>query len=435
MVHVLASGIWSGGLFYLAAFAPREAGRDGLEGFRFLYVLIERFSTAALIAVGAVVATGAFATYLHVYDGNAVVSTPYGRSLAVKIGLFLAGVGAAGYNLMVAAAGPSARAGAAGPRRPGRGRRQVRRRREAGSRGGGGRLDRRRRPHHAAPGGHAGDCPGRDLGALGPRDHHHSGARPADEPGGLFISVLVQRDDGEPAGDGARMELLLEMTSHRMAVGPLVPQRVAPGRYEAETCLPMDGEWRMTVRVEEPGQETRGDAVPFRCRRRVDDVRASAPPGTLRRGAHPGAAVRDGPGPGPAGAGNLGGGRRAPPPLRPERHPLGPRHDGPGRLPPAQHHPHRLHPHVLRAQPGPVHAGSRPAGRRHLRAALRHVPRPRREATAFSPHPSTRPRRTSPPITWTTIPTATSFGGSPTASSRRPCRLWGTCSARRSAGR
>lgn len=255
MVHVLASGIWSGGLFYLAAFAPREAGRDGLEGFRFLYVLIERFSTAALIAVGAVVATGAFATYLHVYDANAVVSTPYGRSLAVKIGLFLAGVGAAGYNLMVAA--PALRRG-------------LVRRDRAALAGAAARFAAAVKLEAAAVAGvliAAGvlttlppaDTPGTVLAGTWVRSAQGITTTvelaPRDEPGGLFISVLVQRDDGEPAGDGARMELLLEMTSHRMAVGPLVPQRVAPGRYEAETRLPMDGEWRMTVRVEEPGQE------------------------------------------------------------------------------------------------------------------------------------------------------------------------------------
>ena len=46
-------------------------------------------------------ATGAFATYLHVYDLNALSNTRYGQSLSVKLALFLAVVGVAGYNLMI----------------------------------------------------------------------------------------------------------------------------------------------------------------------------------------------------------------------------------------------------------------------------------------------------------------------------------------------
>ena len=69
--------------------------------YRRLFHMIERFSNMALIAVAAVVATGAFATYLHVYDLNALTNTRYGQSLAVKIALFLAVVGVAGYNLMI----------------------------------------------------------------------------------------------------------------------------------------------------------------------------------------------------------------------------------------------------------------------------------------------------------------------------------------------
>lgn len=270
MIHVFASAVWGGGLVYLSLAAGSLIGGPGLSKggeelwrYKLLYALMERFSTLALLCVGAVAATGAFAAYLHVYDTYAAVSTPYGRTLIVKIALFLGVLGVAGYNLMVA--GPALRRSIV--RRDGRELEAV-----ARTFAGAVKLEAAVIAGVLTAAGvlttlPPADTPGTVAAGTWERPAGEWKATidlaPLDRPGGLLISVAVAGQDGAPIGEEAQVTLLLEMTSHRMAVGPLVPARVAPGKYEAETVLPMDGSWRLTVRVEEPGRSPAEAQIDF----------------------------------------------------------------------------------------------------------------------------------------------------------------------------
>jgi len=99
-LHLLGVGIWGGGLLYFALL-PWKAIRQETETYgRLLWKLVERFSTAALVAVGILVASGAVLAFLHVYGLPAFSGTPYGRILATKIAVLLLALGVAGWQLV-----------------------------------------------------------------------------------------------------------------------------------------------------------------------------------------------------------------------------------------------------------------------------------------------------------------------------------------------
>lgn len=247
MVHLLASSIWGGGLFYLAAFAPR--GGEVRSNYRLLFRMIERFSNMALLAVAAVVATGAFATYLHVYDLNALSTTRYGRSLAFKIALFLSVVGVAGYNLMVL--GPALR-------------RKLSRGDLAGLKRVAARLGAMVRVEALIVIGiviAAGllttlppaDTPGTVIAGVFRQEAQgmrtRVDLRPLDRPGQVAIGIQVETEEGQPLAGGSRVVILLDMLSHPMNMAPIEAEEQAPGRFEAAALLPMAGRWRMALQV------------------------------------------------------------------------------------------------------------------------------------------------------------------------------------------
>jgi len=98
--HVWAAGAWIGGLaavLYLERRARHSAGGQSL-----LPVLVPVFSTVAMVSVATLVVTGTFATWAHLPGLGALVSTGYGRSLAIKlvlVGLVL-GMGAKNFRVL-----------------------------------------------------------------------------------------------------------------------------------------------------------------------------------------------------------------------------------------------------------------------------------------------------------------------------------------------
>ena len=107
-LHLLASGLWAGGLVPLAlclAWASRLAV-PGVAA-----VAAERFSRLGLASVATLAATGAFAAWKQVGSVPAFLGTAYGRWLAVKLIVFVALIPLAARNLLVwrrrlAAGGP-----------------------------------------------------------------------------------------------------------------------------------------------------------------------------------------------------------------------------------------------------------------------------------------------------------------------------------------
>ncbi len=102
-LHVAAASVWMGGLlgFPLVLLGPLRAmaaeQRAGLLRVR----AVRRFSRIAILAVTIVVLTGAYATLLHLPDFSALIGTPYGRALLIKLGMLVLVLATGGINLML----------------------------------------------------------------------------------------------------------------------------------------------------------------------------------------------------------------------------------------------------------------------------------------------------------------------------------------------
>lgn len=88
ILHVLAAGSWTGGLFFVLIAERRERRRTG-RGNALLAEVLPHFTQVALIAAALLIGTGVFAAWLHVESPAALVSTRYGRILLTKVGLVL----------------------------------------------------------------------------------------------------------------------------------------------------------------------------------------------------------------------------------------------------------------------------------------------------------------------------------------------------------
>ncbi|HUE96220.1 MAG TPA: CopD family protein [Longimicrobiaceae bacterium] len=98
-LHVLGAGTWIGTLFALVVVGiPMARRRPPQERGPFVFRMISAFSPIALAAAAVVLATGLFASFLHLQAIADLWTTSYGRVLAAKLFLVLL-VGAAGaYN-------------------------------------------------------------------------------------------------------------------------------------------------------------------------------------------------------------------------------------------------------------------------------------------------------------------------------------------------
>ena len=102
-VHAMAAAVWMGGLLGLAitlSSGPLDAlAPDRLATLRERSV--RRFSKVATTAVVVLASTGLYAILLHVPSLQALVATPYGRALLVKLGLltFVLAISAANFLL------------------------------------------------------------------------------------------------------------------------------------------------------------------------------------------------------------------------------------------------------------------------------------------------------------------------------------------------
>lgn len=94
LVHVLAAGVWSGGLaFVVAALALARTGRWELAG-----RVVPRFSALALGTVSLLLAAGIANAYLEVRSWHGLVDTLYGRLVLAKAALLVPVLALAAYN-------------------------------------------------------------------------------------------------------------------------------------------------------------------------------------------------------------------------------------------------------------------------------------------------------------------------------------------------
>lgn len=116
-LHVLGAGAWLGTLLVLAVAVFPVAATHPPADSGGLTAVLDRFSPLALGSGGVVAFTGAFASWLHLERLDAVWSTPYGRTLLLKLAI-LSGVAAVGaYNWRVVTPRIRASGGSAALRR------------------------------------------------------------------------------------------------------------------------------------------------------------------------------------------------------------------------------------------------------------------------------------------------------------------------------
>lgn len=101
-LHLVATTIWIGGLVQLVLALPATLAAlpKGLPG-RVLANTIPRFSIGAMLAVGVLVITGLYQTWLEVGSWEALSSTAYGQALLVKLALLLPLLVLGALNLLV----------------------------------------------------------------------------------------------------------------------------------------------------------------------------------------------------------------------------------------------------------------------------------------------------------------------------------------------
>ena len=110
-VHAMAAAIWMGGLlgFAVVLFSGPLGALAADRQAKLRERSVRRFSKVATAAVVILASTGLYAILLHVPSLQALVATPYGRALLVKLGLltFVLAIGAA--NFLLRGRGPFGR--------------------------------------------------------------------------------------------------------------------------------------------------------------------------------------------------------------------------------------------------------------------------------------------------------------------------------------
>jgi copper transport protein len=85
-VHLVASSLWVGGMFYiLLIYLPVLRALPLAERTRSLLTVLPQFSPLAIIGVGILATTGPLDTSFHLSSANQFLTTAYGRALSVKV--------------------------------------------------------------------------------------------------------------------------------------------------------------------------------------------------------------------------------------------------------------------------------------------------------------------------------------------------------------
>ena len=96
-VHMTGAALWTGGLAVLAVL-PSLLPRGSIDSVRLVISVIRRFSAIAILGVTAAFTTGIVIAAWHVPTLEALIETPYGVLLSLKIGLVLLAAAIGGVN-------------------------------------------------------------------------------------------------------------------------------------------------------------------------------------------------------------------------------------------------------------------------------------------------------------------------------------------------
>jgi putative copper resistance protein D len=90
ILHLLAAGVWIGGLFPLALVLAQLGRMGDYQSLATCAKILGRFSNLGIVAVAVLVASGIVNTWFLTAHMRGLVGTPYGQVLLIKIALFLA---------------------------------------------------------------------------------------------------------------------------------------------------------------------------------------------------------------------------------------------------------------------------------------------------------------------------------------------------------
>jgi putative copper resistance protein D len=98
--HLVAAGLWPGGLLPLAFFLVRASRSNEPSLLLAARAITRRFSALSLLVVGALAATGLMNSYFLVGSLRELVASEYGRLLTLKLSLFLIMIGLGAWNFL-----------------------------------------------------------------------------------------------------------------------------------------------------------------------------------------------------------------------------------------------------------------------------------------------------------------------------------------------
>ncbi|HEX2057653.1 MAG TPA: CopD family protein [Actinomycetota bacterium] len=102
VIHLVAGAVWFAGIVLLSVALPDAwVGEDDRMRLQVLAPVVRHFSHVALVAIGIVLVTGVIGSILHVAHPSDLVETPYGMTLAIKIGFFGLILALGGFNHFV----------------------------------------------------------------------------------------------------------------------------------------------------------------------------------------------------------------------------------------------------------------------------------------------------------------------------------------------
>jgi copper transport protein len=102
LLHLLGNAAWVGGLFYIGfTLLPAQRALTPLQRARVLAVGLPEFSALAIVSAFTLAATGSLNTAIHLTSLDQFLTTTYGRTLTVKICLFLLMVLISAYHAFV----------------------------------------------------------------------------------------------------------------------------------------------------------------------------------------------------------------------------------------------------------------------------------------------------------------------------------------------
>ncbi|HEX6776771.1 MAG TPA: copper resistance protein CopC [Ktedonobacterales bacterium] len=102
LLHLVAMTAWVGGLFYIAVvFLPALKRLAPRQRARVLALGLPEFSALAIVGAFLLAATGSLNTIIHLTSIDQFITTAYGRTLTIKIGIFLLMVLISAYHAFV----------------------------------------------------------------------------------------------------------------------------------------------------------------------------------------------------------------------------------------------------------------------------------------------------------------------------------------------